>query len=112
MSQPEAARPEPGPDAGIDEIQEDIEKTRKELGQTVEDLSAKLDVKQRTKDKAAETKQRAAEKAAETKAVLMDKAHTVQHATIDDGRAKVTVPVAAAVVVGTVALVWFFRRRR
>ena len=112
MSQPEAARPEPGPDAGIDEIQEDIEKTRKELGQTVEDLSAKLDVKQRTKDKAAETKQRAAEKATETKQAVVEKAHAVQHATIDDGRAKITVPVAAAAVVGAVALMWFLRRRR
>jgi hypothetical protein len=101
MSQPEPARPEPGPDAGIDEIQDDIEKTRKELGQTVEDLSAKLDVKQRTKDKATETKE-----------AVVEKAHAVQHAAIDDGRAKITVPVAAAVVVGTLALVWFLRRRR
>jgi len=112
MSQPEAARPEPGPDAGIDDIQEDIEKTRKELGQTVEDLSAKLDVKQRTKDKAAETKQRAAEKATETKQAVVEKAHAIQHATIDDGRAKITVPVVAGAVVAAVALMWFLRRRR
>lgn len=101
MSQPEPVRPEPGPDAGIDEIQTDIEKTRKELGETVQELSAKLDVKQRTKDKAAETKE-----------AVVDKAHAVQHATIDDGRAKVTVPAAAAVIVGAVALIWFLRRRR
>ena len=98
MSQP---RPEPGPDAGIEDIQSDIEQTRKDLGETVEALSAKMDVKQRTKDKAAETKE-----------AVVEKAHAVQHATIDDGRAKVTVPVAAAVVVGTVALLWFLRRRR
>ena len=101
MSRPEPARPEPGPDAGIDDIQSDIEQTRKELGQTVEALSAKMDVKQRTRDKAAETK-----------AAVLDKAHTVQHATIDDGRAKITVPAAVAVVVGAVALLWFWRRRR
>jgi uncharacterized membrane protein len=94
-------RPEPGPDAGIDELQSDIDQTRKELGQTVEALTAKMDVKQRTKDKAAETKE-----------AVLDKAHAVQHATVDDGRAKITVPVAAAVVVGAVALVWFLRRRR
>ena len=98
MSQP---RPEPGPDAGIDDIQSDIEQTRKDLGETVEALSAKMDVKQRTKDKAAETKE-----------AVVEKAHAVQHAAIDDGRAKVTVPVAAAVVVGAVALLWFLRRRR
>jgi len=101
MSLPKPARPEPGPEAGIDEIQTDIAQTRKELGETVEALSAKMDVKQRTKDKAAETKE-----------AVVDKAHAVQHATIDDGRAKVTVPVAIAVVAGAAALVWFVRRRR
>ena len=101
MSQPDPIRPEPGPDAGIDELQTDIEQTRKELGQTVEDLSAKLDVKQRTKDKAAETKD-----------AVVDKAHAVQHATLDDGRAKLTVPIAAVAVVGTAAAVWLILRRR
>ena len=101
MTEPERIRPEPGPDAGIDELQTDIDQTRKELGETVEALTAKMDVKQRTKDKAAETKE-----------AVLDKAHAVQHATIDDGRAKLTVPVAAVVVVGTAALVWFLWRRR
>ena len=101
MSHPERARPEPGPEADINDIQTDIEQTRKELGETVEALTAKMDVKTRTKEKVAETKER-----------VVEKAHVVQHATIDDGRAKVTVPVAVAVVAGTVALVWFLRRRR
>lgn len=101
MSQPESVRPEPGPDADIGEIQSDIEQTRKDLGETVEALTAKMDVKQRTKDKAAETKE-----------AVVDRAHAVQHAAIDDGRAKVTVPVAAAIAVGTAALVWFLWRRR
>ena len=94
-------RPEPGPDADIDDLQTDIEQTRKDLGETVEALTAKMDVKQRTKDKAADTKE-----------AVLDKAHAVQHATMDDGRAKITVPVAALVVVGTTALVWFLLRRR
>lgn len=101
MSQAEGARPEPGPDAGIEEIQNDIEQTRNELGDTVEALSAKMDVKQRTKDKAAETKE-----------AVVDKVHAMQHATIDDGRVMVTAPVAAAALVGVVALVWILRRRR
>lgn len=101
MSHPDPARPEPGPDAGIDDLQTDIEQTRKELGQTVEELSAKLDVKQRTKDKVAETRE-----------LVTEKAHAVQHAAIDDGRAKVTLPAAAAVVFGMVALMWLLRRRR
>lgn len=101
MSQPERARPEPGPDAGIDDIQTDIEETRKELGDTVEALTAKMDVKQRTKDKAADTKE-----------AVLDKAHAVQHATIDNGRAKVTLPVAAVVVAGAATLIWILWRRR
>jgi uncharacterized protein (TIGR03382 family) len=101
MSQPESARPEPGPDAGIDELRTDIEETRRELGDTVGALSAKLDVKTRTKEKAAETRD-----------LVTDKAHAVQHATLDDGRAKVTVPVAALVVFGAATLLWLLRRRR
>ena len=88
MSQPDPVRPEPGPEADIDEIQTDIEQTRKELGETVEALTAKMDVKQRTKDKAAETKEAVVGKAAETKDRVVDKAHAVQHATLDDGRAE------------------------
>jgi Protein of unknown function (DUF3618) len=58
MARPDHLPPEPGPDAGADEIQADIERTREELGDTVGALSAKLDVKQRTRQKAAETKER------------------------------------------------------
>ncbi|MCW2652590.1 MAG: hypothetical protein QOE41_4696 [Mycobacterium sp.] len=52
------ARPEPQPDAGIDDLQSDIEQTRRELGQTVAALSAKLDVKERARQKAVETRTR------------------------------------------------------
>lgn len=53
MARPNSMPPEPGPDAGVDDIQADIERTRKELGETVGALSDKLDVKERTKQKAA-----------------------------------------------------------
>jgi hypothetical protein len=98
MAEPRA---EPGPGANIDDLRTDIDQTRKELGETVEALTAKMDVKERTKEKAAETKDR-----------VVDKVHAVQHATIDEGRAKVTVPVATVIVVGTAALVWLLWRRR
>ena len=122
MSEPDQIRPEPGPDADIDDLQTDIEQTRKELGETVEALTAKMDVKERTKERVAETKERVAEKAhdtkervaekaAETKDLVVEKAHTVQHATLDDGRAKRTIPGAVAIVVGA-AVVWFLWRRR
>ncbi|EJZ06152.1 DUF3618 domain-containing protein [Mycolicibacterium vaccae] len=50
-------RPEPGPDAGIDELQADIEKTRAELGETVGALSNKLDVKGRAQQTVTEAKE-------------------------------------------------------
>jgi hypothetical protein len=85
------SRPEPGPDAGIDDIQADIEQTRNELGQTVEALSAKLDVKERTKEKAAETKQR-----------VVERADTLKHTATDNP--KRTVPVVAVVLIGALAI--------
>lgn len=48
---------EPGPEAGIDDIQADIDKTRHELGQTVDALAAKADVKGRAQQKAADVKE-------------------------------------------------------
>ena len=104
-------RPEPGPDAGIDEIQADIEHTRQELGETVEALSAKLDVKERTKEKVAETKDRVVDKAHTLQHAATEKAHTLQHAATDNS--KRTVPVASLLLIGALAvgvLVW--RRRR
>ena len=43
------------------EIQQEIEQTRDRLGQTVEELAAKADLKARARTKAAEVKARAAE---------------------------------------------------
>ena len=47
------------------DIQREIEQTREHLGQTVEELAAKADVKARTQAKVAEVKTRARVKAAE-----------------------------------------------
>jgi hypothetical protein len=100
MAAPNPNRPEPGPDAGIDDIQADIEQTRNELGQTVGALSDKLDVKGRAKEKATETKEQ-----------FVEKADTLRHTVTDNP--KRTVPVAAVVLIGALAVgivVW--RRRR
>jgi hypothetical protein len=100
MTAPNPDRPEPGPDAGIDDIEADIEQTRNELGQTVEALSSKLNVKERAKEKAAETRD-----------TVADKVDTARHAAADNP--KRTVPVMAVVLIGALAVgivVW--RRRR
>lgn len=99
MAHPDQTPPEPGPDAGVDDIQADIERTRKELGETVGALSAKLDVKERAKDKAAETKER-----------VVDTAHTMRQVVTKDP--KVKVPVIAGLVIGALALVVVVWRRR
>src|SRR5262245_60996220 len=100
MARPDPMPTEPGPDAGIDDIQADIERTRKELGDTVGALSAKLDVKERTKQKVAETKEH-----------VVHSARTMRHVATEDQRVKV--PLIAAFVVGALAagiVVW--RKRR
>ncbi|OBJ95366.1 hypothetical protein A5638_19835 [Mycolicibacterium fortuitum] len=97
MASADRLPPEPGPDAGIEELQTDIDKTRDELGQTVAALSDKLDVKGRAQDKAAETKE-----------AVVDRAHAATEA----AKSKPAIPVAA--VIATLAaiglLVWWRRR--
>jgi ElaB/YqjD/DUF883 family membrane-anchored ribosome-binding protein len=98
--------PEPGPDAGIDAIQADIDKTRENLSETVEALAAKADVKGRAKDKVAEAKDTIAVKAADTKAVVSNAI------TDSSGSVKPPVPIAAvAAVVLIIIGVVVWRRR-
>lgn len=98
MAQPDPTPQEPGPDAGVEEIQADIERTRKELGDTVGALSDKLDVKQRAKDKAAEAKER-----------VVDTTHSVGRVAAEP---KVTAPVIALLVGAAVVGIVVWRRRR
>jgi hypothetical protein len=131
---PSTPRPEPGPEAGVDELEADIGATRAELGETVEALSAKADIPGRAKQKVADTqatiaekathaKDAVAEKAVQAKDSVVDKTHAAQSAardavTDDTGSFKPAVkqgvPIAAVVaaaglvVIGV--LVW--RRRR
>jgi hypothetical protein len=61
---PTGARvPPPGPDATPEELVADIEATRAELGDTVEALSQKFDVKAQARDSLEDAKQRAAAQA-------------------------------------------------
>ena len=79
--------PQPGPDAGIEELQADIERTRGELGDTVAALSDKMDVKTRTQNRI--------------------------HEVADNAKAEPAVPVAAVLAAAAAAglLVWLRRRR-
>ena len=99
MAAPNPNRPEPGPDAGIEEIEADAEQTRNELGQTVEALADKLDVKERAKDKAVETKEQ-----------VLEKADALRHTATDNP--KRTVPIAAVALVAALAVGIVVWRRR
>ena len=103
-------RPEPGPDAGIKDIEADIEQTRTELGETVEALTAKMDVKARAHDKVDETKERAKEKVEETKERVVATADSLRHTATDNP--KQSIPVAAIVVAAAVAVGIVIWRRR
>jgi ElaB/YqjD/DUF883 family membrane-anchored ribosome-binding protein len=81
---------EPNQDASVEAIQADIERTREQLGETVGALSSKLDVKQRAKEKVADTKELVAEKA----------------------RAVPALPIAVAAAVALLVGVVIWKRRR
>lgn len=95
---PDPSRPEPGPDASISDIEADLDRTRAELGQTVEALSDKLDVKAR-----------ASEKVTQTKEQVVDKAESLKHTATDNPRR--TVPIAALAVLGLLVGIALWRRR-
>ncbi len=109
--------PEPGPDAGIADIQADIERTRQDLGETVEALTAKADIKGRAQETAAHAREAVAEQAAHTKDVIVEKATAAQSTArdrlIDDsGSLRPNVLVTALVAAAAVAAIGIAVRRR
>lgn len=64
-------------DAKVAALRSEIEQTRADLGETVEALAAKADVKARAQEKVADVKARAAEAAAEAKDKAREKAQHV-----------------------------------
>jgi chromosome segregation ATPase len=99
----------------VDELQADIERNREELAETVEALTAKLDVKGRARARLADTRQRAADRLGAGRARANELTRSARSAaTTDEGR---PTPVALGVAAGVGAalaalgvLVW--RRRR
>lgn len=98
------------------QIEADLEQTRHELGETVDALSAKLDVKSRAKDQLADTKQRAAEQALIARGRASQAlAQGKEAATDQDGSLKPAVPTAggiALLVLGAVVVLVIRRRGR
>jgi hypothetical protein len=83
----------------------------KELGETIEALSTKADVKGRVKKKAADTKDSITETVYETKEIALEKAHAAQSAardaiTDDTGSVKPRVPIAALSAAAVRSALW------
>ena len=91
------------------EIQQEIERTRERLGDTVDELAAKADVKARTQAKAAEMKARAQGKATEMKAKATEVSGQVRRSPVVQRRWPVAAAAASIVLVGSL-LAW--RRRK
>ena len=101
----------------VEDIQAEIEKTRQELGETVDALTAKMDVKSRTKARLDDTRQRATVKLQDAKVKTSQlTAQAKESATDDAGKPKPAVlggaAGAVAALVGAVVLVVVRRRRR
>ena len=80
-------------------LQDEIERTRAELGATVEALTQKADVKAQAREKVEHAKSQA-----------QTKAHDIQQKLPEPARENPIVPVAAGIGVALVAL-WLIKRR-
>ena len=98
----------PEPSTGR-ELQEEIEQTREHLGQTVEELVAKADVKARAQAKAAEVKVKAQDKAADVKSRAVGLAGNVRQSQTAQRRWPLVAVVAGAILIGASLVV---RRRQ
>ena len=92
------------------EIQQEIERTRERLGETVDELAAKADVKAMTRAKAAEMKAKAQGKATEMKAKATEVSGQVRRSPVVQRRWPVAAAAAASIVLVGSLLAW--RRRK
>jgi ElaB/YqjD/DUF883 family membrane-anchored ribosome-binding protein len=89
------------------QLRRDIERTRAELGATVEALSHKADVKAHARARAEQAKLQARQKAELARVQAREKAELVR----TQAQQKPAVPLAIGIGVGLVAL-WMIRRRK
>ena len=92
------------------EIQQEIERTRERLGETVDELAAKADVKSRARAKAAEMKAKAQGKAIEMKSKATQVSGQVRRSPVVQRRWPVAAAAAASIVLVGSLLAW--RRRK
>jgi len=85
-----------------DELRQEIEQTRQNLGETVDELAAKADVKARARAKAAEAKARARDKVTAVSGQVR-RSQAVQR--------RWPVAVAAGVLVAGVVAIWQWKKQ-
>lgn len=110
-----ATTPEPAKDASADEIVADIERTRAQLGESVNALTVKLDVKAQAKNKVDDVKDHATRAMSDAKQSVLDRVQQAKDSqTVSDLRDRPTVPEIVAgsiLIVGVVAAVVRGRQR-
>lgn len=109
--------PQPGPDAGIDDNQTDIEKSRTEHGETVEALPGTADVINEVKPKVTDTTDPVTETANEMNDAVIETADAAQSAargafTNMTRSLKPGVPIAALIAAAAVVISVVAWRRR
>ncbi|HEY7043146.1 MAG TPA: DUF3618 domain-containing protein [Nocardioidaceae bacterium] len=108
-----APTPEPDKNATADEIAADIERTREHLGETVDALARKADVKAQAAARVDEAKVRAREQAQHVAAVGQRVATKAKEsATDDEGHVKPAFPVGVASAAVLFVFAWLIWRRR
>jgi hypothetical protein len=94
------------------QIEAEIEQTRQELGETVEALSAKLDVRARARQRLVVTKVHAAQSADAARRRAAELAARAKvAATESQGRSRTVVPVGAVIVVVALSATVIWKRR-
>ncbi|WP_461666712.1 DUF3618 domain-containing protein [Gordonia sputi] len=105
-------RPEPDSQASAAEVEADIARTREELGQTVDALTDKLNVKAQARSKTRQVTNRAGQQVHAARARGAHAfAQLADRATDDQGQLKPAIPAAAAALAVTVIAVALWRRR-
>ena len=104
---------EPDKDASADELEADIERTREQLGETVDALSQKFDFKTQAQHKMRDARQRATEQANAARARGGQVAARFKKtATDEQGKVKPVVPAGAALVGAVIVVVLVVWRRQ
>lgn len=111
MDGDQAGRPAEG-STDTDQLRAEIDQTRNDLGETVEALAAKADVKARAQEKATELKDRAAQKGQDMRGGVADMTGRTREAVTSEEAAPARRSGAGIAALAAAGLaVWMWRRR-